>query len=135
MGTALTQEQLGQLKRLTKQFVLALDADAAGAKATLRSLQVARETLDRELDVRFDAHNLVRYEGRLQADIRIVTLPEGNDPATINREYPTHVPTLLATPPATASATKLTASRTTPHSPQRQALLATMAMPTPPTMS
>ena len=96
MGTALTQEQLGQLKRLTKQFVLALDADAAGAKATLRSLQVARETLDRELDVRFDAHNLVRYEGRLQADIRIVTLPEGNDPDKIIREDPTQWPKLLA---------------------------------------
>ncbi len=96
MGTALTQEQLGQLKRLSKQFVLALDADAAGAKATLRSLQVARETLDRELDVRFDAHNLVRYEGRLQADIRIVTLPEGNDPDKIIREDPTQWPKLLA---------------------------------------
>lgn len=96
MGTALTQEQLGQLKRLSKQFVLALDADAAGAKATLRSLQVARETLDRELDVRFDARNLVRYEGRLQADIRIVTLPEGNDPDKIIREDPTQWPKLLA---------------------------------------
>ena len=96
MGTALTQEQLGQLKRLTKQFVLALDADAAGAKATMRSLQVARETLDRELDVRFDAQNLVRYEGRLQADIRIVTLPEGNDPDKIIREDPTQWPKLLA---------------------------------------
>ncbi|MCB8988515.1 MAG: DNA primase [Ardenticatenaceae bacterium] len=96
MGTALTQEQLGQLKRLTKQFVLALDADAAGAKATMRSLQVARETLDRELDVRFEAHNLVRYEGRLQADIRIVTLPEGNDPDKIIREDPTQWPKLLA---------------------------------------
>lgn len=97
MGTALTQEQLALLKRYTKQFILALDADAAGAKATLRSLQVARETLDRELDVRFDARNLVRYEGRLQADIRIVTLPPGNDPDNIIRADPTQWPKLLAT--------------------------------------
>jgi DNA primase len=97
MGTALTQEQLTLLKRYTKQFVLALDADAAGAKATLRSLQVARETLDRELDVRFDARNLVRHEGRLQADIRIVTLPPGNDPDNIIRADPTQWPKLLAT--------------------------------------
>lgn len=96
MGTALTQEQLQQLKRYTKRFVLALDADAAGAKATLRSLQVARETLDRELDIRFDAHNLVRYEGRLEADIRIVTLPAGKDPDNIIREDPTQWPLLLA---------------------------------------
>ncbi|HIP73589.1 MAG TPA: DNA primase, partial [Anaerolineae bacterium] len=39
MGTALTEAQLRQLKRYTKTFVLALDADAAGMKATLRSLQ------------------------------------------------------------------------------------------------
>ncbi len=54
--------------------------DAAGAKATLRSLQLARETLDRELEVRFNARGLVQLEGRLKADIRIVTLPEGQDP-------------------------------------------------------
>jgi DNA primase len=34
MGTALTEQQLQLLKRYTKRFVLALDADAAGAKAT-----------------------------------------------------------------------------------------------------
>ncbi|MCZ7670890.1 MAG: toprim domain-containing protein [Chloroflexi bacterium] len=95
MGTALTQEQLQQLKRYTKRFVLALDADAAGAQATLRSLQVARETLDRELDIRFDAHNLVRYEGRLEADIRIVTLPAGKDPDNIIRQEPAQWPLLL----------------------------------------
>lgn len=85
MGTALTGEQLGLLKTYTKRFVIALDADAAGAKATLRSLQVAREALDREADVRFDARGLVRQEGRLQADIRIVSLPPGNDPDMIIR--------------------------------------------------
>jgi DNA primase len=95
MGTALTQDQLQQLKRYTKRFVLALDADAAGAKATLRSLQVARETLDRTPDIRFNAHNLVRVEGRLEADIRIVTLPEGKDPDNIVREDPTEWPRLL----------------------------------------
>jgi DNA primase len=97
MGTALTQEQLALLKRYTKQFIIALDADAAGAKATLRSLQVARETLDRELDIRFDARNLIRHEGRLQADIRIVTLPPGHDPDSIIRSDPTQWPKLLAT--------------------------------------
>ncbi len=88
MGTALTEQQLRLLKRYTKQFVLALDADAAGAKATLRSLQVARETLDREAEVKFDAHGLVQHEGRLQADIRVMTLPEGKDPDNIIQESP-----------------------------------------------
>ncbi len=96
MGTALTEQQLQLLKRFTKRFVLALDADAAGAKATLRGLQVARETLDHELEVRFDARGLVRHEARLQADIRVVTLPPGNDPDKLLRTEPEKWPQLLA---------------------------------------
>ncbi|GIK54618.1 MAG: DNA primase [Chloroflexi bacterium] len=96
MGTALTEAQLQQLKRYTKRFVLALDADAAGAKATLRSLQVARQTLDRDVEVKFDAFGLVQHEGRLQADIRIVTLPAGEDPDSIIRADPARWPQLVA---------------------------------------
>jgi DNA primase len=88
MGTALTGEQLALLKRYTRRFVIALDADAAGAQATLRSLQVAREALDRETDRRFDAHGLVRHEGRLQADICIASLPPGHDPDNVIRADP-----------------------------------------------
>ncbi len=97
MGTALTEEQLHLLKRQTKRFVIALDADAAGVQATMRSLRVARETLDREYEVRFDARGLVRHEGRLQADIRVVTLPAGQDPDNIIRHDPDQWPQLLAT--------------------------------------
>jgi DNA primase len=80
MGTALTESQLRLLKRYSRRIVLALDADTAGSKATLRGLNVARETLDREADPIFNARGLVRHEGRLDADLRIVTLPEGLDP-------------------------------------------------------
>jgi DNA primase len=97
MGTALTEAQLILLKRYTKRFIIALDADEAGMKATLRSLEVARRTLDREADVvGFDPRGLVRQEGRLQADIRIVTLPAGNDPDKIIREKPGLWPELLS---------------------------------------
>ncbi len=96
MGTALTEQQLKLLKRYTKTFVLALDADAAGASATMRSLQVARETLDREVEVKFNARGLVKHEGRLQADIRIVTMPEGEDPDSIIRQDIAEWPRLLA---------------------------------------
>ncbi len=85
MGTALTQDQLRLLKRYTKRFILALDADAAGASATMRSLEVARGVLDRDTEIRFDARGLVRNEGRLQAEIQVVTLPEGEDPDMIIR--------------------------------------------------
>ncbi|MFQ5398008.1 MAG: DNA primase [Anaerolineae bacterium] len=96
MGTALTEAQLRKLKPYTRRFVLALDADAAGFKATMRGLQVARETLDREVEVRFDAHGLVRHEGRLKADIQVITLPEGYDPDKIIREDPARWPKLVS---------------------------------------
>ena len=96
MGTSLTETQLRLLQRLTKRFVLALDPDAAGAKATLRSLHLARETLDREMEVSFDARGLVQLEGRLKADIRVVTLPEGQDPDKLIRTDPAAWSRLLA---------------------------------------
>ena len=46
MGTALTEDQLRMLKRLTRRIVLALDPDAAGQKATLRGLEMARQAMD-----------------------------------------------------------------------------------------
>ena len=95
MGTALTPEQLNLLKRFTKRFILALDSDAAGDKATLRGLDVARETLDHETEIRFDSRGLLHHEGRLQADIRIVTLPEGDDPDSFIRRQPEAWPDLI----------------------------------------
>lgn len=80
MGTALSEYQLRMLKRFSKRIVLALDADAAGDKATMRGLEVARKALDREADPVFDPHGLLGSEGRLKADIRVTTLPEGLDP-------------------------------------------------------
>lgn len=80
MGTALTEDQLRLLKRSTRRMVLALDADAAGEKATLRGLEVARQALDHSNELVFDAHGLLRHEARLEADVRVTTLPEGLDP-------------------------------------------------------
>jgi DNA primase len=86
MGTALTEYQLGLLKRFSRRIVLALDADAAGDKATLRGLQVARQALDREQDPVFDARGLLGSEARLKADIRVTTLPDGLDPDEVVSE-------------------------------------------------
>jgi len=83
MGTALSPHHLRILKNMTQNIVLALDPDAAGEKATMRGLDVARETLDHEQEMVFDARGLLRYEARLQADIRVVQLPEGLDPDEI----------------------------------------------------
>jgi len=88
MGTALTEDQFRLIKRYSRRIILALDPDAAGQKATLRGLQTARETLEREGDPIFDSRGLMQVEGRLRADIRVTTLPDGLDPDEIALEDP-----------------------------------------------
>jgi DNA primase len=88
MGTALTEDQFRLIKRYSRKIVLALDPDAAGEKATLRGLKTARQTLEREGDVVFDARGLMQVEGRLKADIRVTTLPDGLDPDEIALDNP-----------------------------------------------
>jgi DNA primase len=80
MGTALNEDQLRYLKKYTRRIVLALDADAAGEKATLRGVEVARQALDRETELTYDPRGLLKHEARLQADVRVTTLPPGLDP-------------------------------------------------------
>ena len=60
MGTALTENQLRELGRLTKRLVLCFDSDAAGQEATLRGMELAVK------------------QG---FDVRVVALPKGEDPA------------------------------------------------------
>jgi DNA primase len=60
MGTALTEQQLKELQRLTRRLYLCFDADAAGEAATLRGMELAAAR---------------------GFDIRVVTLPPGKDPA------------------------------------------------------
>lgn len=88
MGTALTEDQFGLIKRTTRNIVLALDADQAGQNATLRGLETARRTMGEELDLTFDSRGLLRFERYLKADIRVTTLPEGLDPDEIVNEDP-----------------------------------------------
>ena len=60
MGTALTERQLKELSRLTRRLFLCFDADNAGKEATLRGMDLA-------FDQGFE--------------VRVVTLPAGQDPA------------------------------------------------------
>jgi DNA primase len=96
MGTALTESQMRLLKRYSQRIILALDADVAGDKATLRGLEVARRSLDRETDPVFDTRGLLGYEARLQADIRVSTLPEGMDPDEVVARDPAEWERLMA---------------------------------------
>ncbi len=60
MGTALTEQQLRELGRLTKRLWLAFDGDAAGEAATLRGMELAVQN---------------------GFDVKVVALPAGVDPA------------------------------------------------------
>ncbi len=62
MGTALTEEQVGELQRVAGVLELCLDADRAGQEAMLRAAPIAA------------ARNL---------DLRVVALPDGMDPAEL----------------------------------------------------
>jgi DNA primase len=97
MGTALTDAQVDQVKRLSKRIVLALDADAAGQLATLRSLESMQSALDHEEVPVPDALGIVRFERKLNADIAIVQLPEGKDPDELIRKAPEKWPEVVAT--------------------------------------
>lgn len=66
-GTALTQEHLSLLSRLSKRLVLALDADEAGIRAGLKSAHLA-------LTAGFD--------------VKIPAFPAGKDPADMAHENP-----------------------------------------------
>jgi DNA primase len=96
MGTALTEAQLKLLKRHTRRFVLALDADVAGDQATLRGLDVVRQVADREVVPVPTAQGLIRFEERLAAEIRIASLPPGLDPDEVIRESPARWAQLMA---------------------------------------
>ncbi len=86
MGTALTETQLKLIHRYVRKIILALDADSAGEKATLRGLEIARQTLEREEEINADAagifspRGLIKTEARMKTDIRVTSIPEGMDP-------------------------------------------------------
>ena len=83
MGTALTEDQLRLLKKFTRRIVLALDPDTAGQRAVLRGLDAARSAMDREGELGFDPRGLLRNEARLQADLRVASMPDELDPDEI----------------------------------------------------
>jgi DNA primase len=99
LGTALTEEQLRQLHRYTDNFILALDADAAGQQATLRGLNQARQALKRKAKPVLTATGRMHVEHRLSANLRITTLPEGRDPDDIIRRNTEAWQELISTAP------------------------------------
>ena len=80
MGTALSEAHIEALRRSTRTLILALDPDEAGIRAAEKGAQTAREALPHQMVPVPDARGLIRYEDRLDAEIRILMLPDGLDP-------------------------------------------------------
>lgn len=80
MGTALTEEQVQILKRMTDELIFALDPDEAGVRAVKKGVDVARKSLRHQTVPVPTATGLVEYKTRLDAQIRVLVLPEGLDP-------------------------------------------------------
>ena len=87
-GTSITEKQMTLLKRYTQNVVLALDADEAGSEAALRGVEVAAGVADHAMVATIDWRGLVSYQDVLQADIRVTTLPKGDDPDSLVRRDP-----------------------------------------------
>lgn len=66
-GTALTDQQLKNLKRYGSNLALSLDMDEAGLRAALRSIELALQS---------------------EMNIRVITLPEGKDPGECATKNP-----------------------------------------------
>jgi len=88
LGTALTEKQLAQLTRLTKRYALALDADEAGAAATERGLNLARQALSYKNAPVPVGPGLVVFKERLDAELLILEMPPGRDPDEVILENP-----------------------------------------------
>ncbi len=67
MGTSITERQVTALKRLSRNIILALDADAAGKEAMRRC---------------------VDYENTLDTEVKVMLLPSGKDPDDVIQEDP-----------------------------------------------
>ena len=84
MGTALTEEQVAQLKPMASSFVLALDPDAAGQEATLRSLESAWHQIGTARSAAMNSSVGVLHV-KDPLSLFIASLPEGKDPDTLIR--------------------------------------------------
>ena len=85
MGTSLTEKQIKVLKGLTRSFAFALDPDVAGDAATLRAIEVARRSLERE---DLEMPTWLGTTSKLRAEMKIIPLPRGKDPDKVIREDP-----------------------------------------------
>lgn len=96
LGTAITPNHVRVLSRLTRNVVLALDADAAGDTAAMRGWEVLRDTVRRRLISFTSRGRVVGSQRQLEMTVRIARLPRGEDPDTLIRSDPERWRALIA---------------------------------------
>ena len=86
MGTALTEQQVAEVRRLTADVTMALDADAAGQQATLRSLESSWQVFqNRELG---QASGTSIFQRQESLNLKVAVLTDGKDPDEVIRQSP-----------------------------------------------
>ncbi len=84
MGTSLTEHHAAALSRITKNIYLALDGDAAGRAAAMKTIRETtgrfREAFGQRSVVELGPKGKQSQRSVLDADIRIIMLPDGRDP-------------------------------------------------------
>lgn len=86
MGTALTEQQVAEVRRITKQVTMALDSDVAGQQATLRSLESSWQVFqNRQMG---QARGTSLFQRQEELNLRVAILSDGKDPDEVIRQSP-----------------------------------------------
>ena len=86
MGTALTETQVDAIRRITGRVTMALDQDAAGQQATLRSLESSWRILQNRVAGQHRGTTLLNRPEI--PEIQIAAMPPGQDPDEVIRRSP-----------------------------------------------
>ena len=98
MGTALTVEQVSEVRKVTDKVVMALDPDVAGQQATLRSLASSWDVFQKTMVATRDkasGQNPLLFSRQQDLELKIASLPDGLDPDELIRRSPEEWTNLL----------------------------------------
>ena len=92
MGTALTEQQVALVRRLTNNVTMALDGDPAGRNATLRSLESSWGVFQRR-NAQQTATSMMQQPDAME--LRVAELPSGQDPDDYIKRQPDKWPAFV----------------------------------------
>ena len=93
MGTALTEHQVDEIRRLTGNVTMALDQDSAGQQATMRSLESSLRIYHSRVAGKSQGTTLLQRQEL--PELRIIALPDGQDPDEVIHRSPAEWSRLL----------------------------------------